>query len=171
MKTKTINIYSFAELSDKAKETARDNWRQHALDYEWYDYIYDDAQNIGLKITEFDLDRNRHAAGKFILSAFCVAGKIIKEHGEDCETFTTAAAFLKEYNSFMGKAEKDEYGELATYALEGALEEIESEFLSSLLEDYSSILQKECDWHLEDDQIDDSIEAHDCEFLENGKRA
>lgn len=39
--------YTFDELSDKAKEKARDAWRRHALDYDWWSYTYEDAVRIG----------------------------------------------------------------------------------------------------------------------------
>lgn len=36
-------VYQFSELSDKAKETAREWFRTSALDYEWWDSVYEDA--------------------------------------------------------------------------------------------------------------------------------
>lgn len=49
MRTITITkeVYTFAELSDSAKETARNNYREHNLDYNWWDFTYDDAKTIG----------------------------------------------------------------------------------------------------------------------------
>jgi hypothetical protein len=43
MRTATINYYKFDELSDRAKDTARDWWRQGALDYGWWESVYEDA--------------------------------------------------------------------------------------------------------------------------------
>ncbi len=39
-------VYRFYELSDKAKEEARAWYRQGGLDYDWYDAVYDDFQQI-----------------------------------------------------------------------------------------------------------------------------
>ena len=36
-------VYQFDELSDSAKEKARDWYRLGAMDYEWWDYVYEDA--------------------------------------------------------------------------------------------------------------------------------
>lgn len=47
MKTKTIEVFSFAELSDEAKEKARAWYREGALDYDWWGSVYDDAKTIG----------------------------------------------------------------------------------------------------------------------------
>ncbi len=42
--TKSKTVYYFDELSDKAKEKAREWYREGALDYEWWDYVYEDFQ-------------------------------------------------------------------------------------------------------------------------------
>lgn len=41
--TKVTTVYTFAELSDRAKEKARDAYREGNLDYEWWDGVYTDA--------------------------------------------------------------------------------------------------------------------------------
>lgn len=40
----------FAELSDKAKERARETQRMSALSYDWWEYAYEDAKRIGALI-------------------------------------------------------------------------------------------------------------------------
>lgn len=39
-------VYTFDELSDQAKEKARDWWLEGALDYEWWEFVYADATNV-----------------------------------------------------------------------------------------------------------------------------
>ena len=41
-----ITVYSIGELSDAAKEAARAWYRESCLDYEWYDYVYEDFGTI-----------------------------------------------------------------------------------------------------------------------------
>lgn len=41
MRTQTSWVYKFNELSDAAKERARDWWRDGALNYEWWDGVYE----------------------------------------------------------------------------------------------------------------------------------
>lgn len=43
MKTRTINIYNFNELSDSAKETARSWYREHCISYDWCEWVYEGA--------------------------------------------------------------------------------------------------------------------------------
>lgn len=38
---------TFDQLSDEAKEKARENERRHMLDYDWWDCVYEDAVCIG----------------------------------------------------------------------------------------------------------------------------
>src|SRR3954469_19000104 len=41
-----ITVFKFGELSDKAKEKAREWFREGALDHDWWDSVYDDAEEI-----------------------------------------------------------------------------------------------------------------------------
>jgi len=45
-KTVEVDVYKFEELSDRAKEEAREWYRSGALDYGWWDFIYEDAANV-----------------------------------------------------------------------------------------------------------------------------
>jgi hypothetical protein len=168
--TTTRNIYQFSELNEKAKENARDWWRNASMQDEWWDSIYEDAENIGLKITCFDENRG-DIEGDFTEYPEVVAKKIMEDHGDTCETYINARHFLKELSSFMEKAEKDEWGELATLKLEDEKEEIEKEFKYSILQDYLSLLKKEWEWMMSDEQVDEAITCNEYEFTEDGKIA
>ena len=164
MKTLTINVYEFDELTEKAKENAINKLADINVDYEWWDSTYDDAENIGLKLKTFDLDRNRHATGEFILSATEVAANVIRDHGDQCETYKTAQEFLDEQNKYpMPDDDSDEFS-----VWEDKMLELEDEFLKSLLEDYSIILQKEYEYLTSEEAIIETIKANDYEFTEDG---
>lgn len=49
-------LYTFAELSDDAKENAREWYREGAFDYEWYEFVFDDAKLCGA-LFGIDIDR------------------------------------------------------------------------------------------------------------------
>jgi hypothetical protein len=68
----------------------------------------------------------------------------------------------------MATAEKDEYGELATYALDADKEDIDKEFLRALLEEYLSTLRKEEEYQLSDEVADEMITVNEYEFTEDG---
>ena len=46
MKTVETNVFTFDELTDRAKEKARAWYREGALDYEWYDCLFDDVKHV-----------------------------------------------------------------------------------------------------------------------------
>jgi hypothetical protein len=53
---KETQVFKFDELDDRAKERARDWYRNGALDYEWWDCTFDDAKQC-LALAGFDLDK------------------------------------------------------------------------------------------------------------------
>lgn len=169
MRTAQINYYKFNELSDRAKDRARDWWRQGALDYDWWDCIYEDAAQVGIKITGFDTGRSCEIDGNFTGTPEETANKILAEHGEDTDTASEARHYLKTVAEFMASAEKDEYGELATYALENDREDIDKEFLRALLEEYLVMLRSEEEYQLSEECVDELLVANEYEFTEDGK--
>ncbi len=60
MRQETIvnNIYAFEELSDAAKEKALQDYCTSGMDYEWWDYIYEDAAAIA-ELFGFDIRQRR----------------------------------------------------------------------------------------------------------------
>jgi hypothetical protein len=169
MRTETINIYTFDELSDKAKDRARGWWRQGALDYGWWECIYEDAERIGLKISGFDTGRSCEIEGNFIGTPEETAEKILAEDGEGwADLVAESRAYKKTLAEFMATAEKDEDGELATYALEADREDIDKEFLYALLQGFLSELRDEAE-HLQSDEVaDEMITVNEYEFTEDG---
>lgn len=75
---KTISVFSFSELSDDAKKTAINQLQTINLDYNWWDYNYEDAANVGLKIKGFGLDRGQTIDIEFIEFALHTAELIVK---------------------------------------------------------------------------------------------
>lgn len=168
MRTITKTLYSFEELSEEAKEKVLDKFYDINVDYDWWQFTYEDAENIGLKLTSFDLDRNRHAKGEFIYSATEVAANILKEHGEQCETYKTASNFLEQHNTVYADYMDESSENYESYDSEQELIEIEEEFLKDLCEDYSIMLQKECEYLQTEDSIIQTIVSNGYEFDEEG---
>ena len=160
MKTKTINLYEFDELSDQAKQRAiADNCGINVDYWEWYHSVYDDAERIGLKITGFSFYRNPYCKGKAIDDVLTMAHKIKTEHGFDTPTYELADEFIKEYAALDEDIDA------------GELRDFENEFLKSILEEYSILLQREYKWLMSEEAIVDSLRANEYEFLEDGSRA
>jgi hypothetical protein len=168
MRTITKTVYLFNELNDEAKENAIEKHSYINLSFDWWESIYEDAKQIGLKITSFDLDRNRNAKGEFLLSALEVAQNILNEHGEMCETYKTAKTFLDEHAPIYASYLDESSDFYESPDKEDELIELESEFLNSLLEDYSIILQNESEYLSSEESIIETIILNECEFDEFG---
>src|SRR5574343_1150502 len=172
MKTIEINLFKFSELSETAQQRAIEKLASINVDHNWWQFVYEDAENIGLKINEFDLDRNRYAKGDFICSASECAEKIILNHGENTQTHKTASNFLQDWKSLVLKYSNELNPEKVSEGNEDIFDseadELEQEFLNSLLEDYAIILQSECDYLQSKEAIIETIEANDYDFTENG---
>lgn len=72
--TKITTVYTFDELSDSAKEKARDNYRTNNLDYDWWDSVYEMAETaadlLGISIDT----KGKHGTPAIYFSGFCSQG-------------------------------------------------------------------------------------------------
>lgn len=167
IEVKGRTLYKYEELDDRAKEKALEKFYDINVDYGWWDSVYEDASQIGIKITSFDLDRSQEMDGKFTGSAEETLEKILENHGEMCETFKTAKRYQPTLEEMKKQAEKD--GE--EYLSGGDYENWAHEFLYDILEDYRIILQHEYDYLTSKESIIETICANGYEFLRDGSLA
>ena len=72
--TKITTVYTYAELSDAAKEKARDNYREGNLDYDWWESVYTDAIELAAVMgIEIGVRRGGKEPAIFF-SGFCSQG-------------------------------------------------------------------------------------------------
>ena len=164
--TKTITLYSYEELSEAAKEAARDWWISGYDNNEVFSDMVEDAKNIGLTIEA--LHTHKSNKGRFINSARECAEAILKEHGEDCTTFKTAKEYLTSmalFNQMLNACGGEEENDT-----DAAIEAMETDFLQSLLEDYRVMYGKDCDYRTSEEYIADAMEANGYTFTLDGKR-
>ena len=160
-RTVRIKVYKFNELSEPAKEKARDWYRGgNDLEHCW-EYIKDDAEEVGLKI--ISLDDHRQNKGEFTLSANEVAANIFRDHGEGCETYKTARKFMDEWEPVFANYMQTEEGE-------DKLMEMEDDFLQQLLEDYRILYNQDLEWNASNEAVDENILINEYEFTQDGKR-
>ena len=150
MRTVCTVVYQFDELEEDAKETARNWFREGAFNYEQWDATYEDAERIGLQITEFDIDHGT-IRGRLLLTGRESARLIIADHGPICSTYETAVDCL--------------------YRMTRAGPFIEDDYLYRILQDYLYILRDEYEYFYSDESVDENIRCNENEFLADGKRA
>lgn len=164
MREVTVKLYQYDELNEKAKEKALTWFLEAGNDDEWWDYMYDDAKNIGLKITSFDLYR-QNITGEIITSAPEMIETIIRDHGKTCETYKTAERYAPTFKDLEAMRDNDDE------KFDDEWEKSEHEFLHDILEDYLVMLRHESEYREGREYLEEGIRINEYEFTENGKRA
>lgn len=200
--TRTITIFKFSELSEKAKETARQWYREGAFDFEWWDFVYEDAITcaaiLGIEIEAKNIQFSgfwsqgdgASFTGKYAYAKD--AHNLIRQHAPQDETLARIAdglleaqrkanyklvskisihrggychSHMMDFDTYVALANGDESA--ASDEQELAIKTAMRGFADWLYRQ----LEKEYDWRNADEQVDESIEANEYEFLENGARA
>lgn len=141
MKTIQITLYDFDELSEEAQEKAIINQFDVNVDHDWWDFVYEDANTIGLHISSFDID-GRGSITAHLTRIDMVVQSILKNHGNECETYKIAMQYLKDhdYNRFEYKIKKE----------------------------YLNMLRREYAYETSDEAIKETIKANEWTFTVDG---
>lgn len=159
MEKREYNVYKFNELPEDAQQKALENLYDINVDHDWWGGIYDDAKNIGLEITSFNIDRGSYCKGNWLESPYQVIKLIKENHGKNCETYKTAI----EYEEIFSHYQIDENGDVIED------ENLEDDFRNSLLEDYRIMLQHEYDYLTSKEAVIETINCNDYDFTLDGK--
>lgn len=194
-----VNLFKYNELSDSAKEKARQWWRDcNSSDNFWSECVIDDAKAIG-KLMGFDIDKVYYSGfwsqgsgacfeGTFRGSEF-EPGGIEKYAPQDKELHRIAAEIEKIINQFYAiylkvKHSGHYYHENCTEFEISITDNTDNEIISpeaaeaekslialsrDLMKWIYCNLEKEYEYQNADEQIAESIEANDCDFTEEGK--
>jgi hypothetical protein len=157
-------VYKFEELQDQAKQQVLEKFCSINVDFNWWDDVYYDAEQVGIKICGFDIDR--YCRIELYDTAKEVAEKIVKNHGKVCETYKTAKQFLDDIENINTK-----YGEVTEdneYDYEKEMDELSDDFIKDIAEDYLGVLKTDYEYRTSEEAIIEFIEANDYEFTEDG---
>jgi hypothetical protein len=172
MKTIQLNLYPFAELSEEAKEKALADHRFINVDYRWWESVYEDALQIGLKITGFDFETGYYCNAEFLDDAISCAGKILDNHGEPTPTYQTTLSFWTKRDETVAGWPKDANNEFENaWDLDAELDKAEEDFLTTIRWEYHSLLIQEYNYQTADKAIIATFEAQDYHFTADGRLA
>lgn len=144
MKTVEVEVYEYDELPEEIKEKILNKMYNINVGYSWWQFIFEDAEQVGIKLTEFDIYR-RTIRGNPIKDYSEMKKLILQNHGKDTDTYKT----VKKYD-----LRKDGEGH---------------NMFKMLLEDYLSILEKEYEYLTSREAIEETIRANEYEFTEDGE--
>jgi len=171
MKTIETIVYSFNELDEKTKSKAIEKHRYFYVQDNWWQNVYESANEIGLKITGFDLDRNKYIDGEFIKDVESVADYILQDFGETCEAYKMASNYQKKRENVLKTAQKDNFGDFTDlYKLDKDLDELDIEFKNDLLKYYLKCLELEYEYYMSDEFISEFLTNNEYNFLQDGTR-
>lgn len=175
MREITTKVYTFDELPEEVQEKIIEKWGN--TNYDWWEFTYDDAERVGVKIEAFDTYRGT-------ISIKCdypadTARKILTEHGIECTTYILAQEFLSKIDPLLVKLDKIEcivYRKgwrdclrILQGTLEDTIEDLKKEFIYALGEEYLSLLTQEYEYVNSRESISENILANGYEFTEDGE--
>ena len=101
MKEVIIRLYSFEELSEESKQKAIQDNINIFIDHQWWDDIYSDAEEQGIEIEGFDIDRGNCCNIKLIQNISSVADNMVytyaRNDGEQIDIVKESISFLEDY--------------------------------------------------------------------------
>jgi len=162
IETTTRELYKFEELTEESQNKAIIGLHYINVDHDWWDCTYDEAKELGCEISAFDIGRGNSINFKFVDNSADVAEKIIKTHGESCDTYILSKAYLKDYK-------KLDQCLTGCMICEESLEELEIEFSRAIGEEYLHMLRREYEYLSGDEAIKETIVCNDYEFTKQGE--
>jgi len=168
MRTIKTQVFYYDELSEEVKEKIVYRLWDINVDYDWWHFVFEDAENIGLKIIAFDADRRGYIDGRMLLPIEESIKAILQDHGKECDTYKLAIDFSQRlsdlWRNHLPQIEEDEYNEY-----DDEYERLSDEYEHALKEEYVCILRREYEYRTSEETIVESIRANEFEFTEDGK--
>ncbi|MCC5780520.1 antitoxin of toxin-antitoxin stability system [Nitratireductor sp. B36] len=197
--TLTKTIFKLDELDDDAKEKARDWYRTGALDYEWWDAVYEDADRVA-KILGIEITHKKPGVPSIWFQGFYTQGsgssfdgrysyakgatKAIKEYAPNDTALHTIAADLQ-------AIQRRHFYQLSAHITSGwrdttidvdvlkdghwDVPEEAEEGIKEAMNDFNhwvfQRLEKEYEYLMSDEAVDENIKANEYEFTSDGEIA
>lgn len=173
MRQETINIYTFDELSNEAKQKAIANNQDINTDYKWFDCIYCEADEIGLKISSFDI-YYKDIQGELEIDSIYTAEKIISNFGENSELYECAKNFIYDWETLVKKysdgINTDKVSEGNEEAFDEEADKLERLFKKNILKQFLNFLTQDYEYLISDEAITETLIVNEYEFYGDGSR-
>lgn len=194
MRIKKTKIYPFDELSEEAKEKAVENLYNINVDYEWWDFVYEDTREVG-KLMGIDIDNIYFSGFSSQGDGACFEGDyeykkgsvkaIMKYTPKDIELHRIAKEFQmlqKKYFYQLSASVKQSghyfhkyctvidvgHNDFYSYRLPDGCEDDLTELLRDFMEWIYRKLEKAYEYLTSEEAIIETIKANEYEFTEDG---
>ena len=180
MRKMTVTVYSFAELSDDAKERALNAFRDINVEYVWWDGAYDmictAGKLLGLDIDRIHFDTDLYCIFDADYEYVCGAVKAIQAefpHATDLHDVARKLQDLQKRHFYSLSCAVKEGRTTNRYSCFRFGEDYECEDLGDILDDFAHwariLLRDEYEYLTSDEAVKEMIEANEYEFTEDGK--
>ncbi len=170
----TKKSFTFTELPSTAQKKAVEDLRNVNVDFGWFEFIYDDAKDIGLTITSFHLYYN-NIKGKLTKTLLDSCKKIRIQQDKNRDLCKTAEKYNKKYiaafRKWLAKQHTDNYTELEmldVFSISKTAENIETEYKQAILGNFLLRLKREYEHQTSDASVIKTINTENYTFSEDG---
>ena len=162
MRTITLNIYKFNELSAPAQKVAIRNHKHIEVEnIDWSYPIIEDAEQVAhLRISGFDLPYD--IKSEFITGPRTSAQSIISEMPTDSPLYSIASKFLSEQERLKHQPD--------TAKTEANMESNEDQYRMALASYYINALDQHYDYLTSDEGVQEYLIEKGFEFTQDGRR-
>jgi len=157
METRTYNVYEFEELTERQQQKVLDKYYDINVDHDWWEFVYSDAEAIGLKILAFDIGRRWEIDTQTLQKPKDIALNILESHGKHCDTYKVAKWFLVNRHTLKKHRRQD------------GLEECEMTFEGDLKQEYLRMLEREYNYLTSEEAVKETLIANRYIFTETGR--
>ena len=170
MKTKEIDYFTFEELDEVIQQKVLDTYSYINVDgFDWWKFCYEDAANVGIKITSFDIDLASYCTFDKNYDIEDIAENIIAGHGKQCETYKHSIDFLKNYDRINKEIDTCYENDLDDDNLNDELGCLIETFEMSLSGLYLELLKREYHYLISDEAIKETIILNEYYFTSDGE--
>ena len=181
MQTKVIETYGIEELTGSAKENALE-WLREGLDYEWYDFVFEDAKKcasiLGIEIGDiyFSMDVGACFNGRFSYAKGWK--KELKMYAPIDRELVRIAQELQAiqapyFYNLSGMIESNDRYKTTKAAFHWSEDNMPVEDLSQVFTDFAHwiyrSLEKEYEWLTSEDQLIETAKANGYAFDSDGR--
>ena len=133
MKIVEVNVFEFEELSDKAKEKARDWWREGGLHHDWWEFVFEDfvaiCNAIGIDVHV----RYNYLPDGSVTSEPNIVFEVERPNGGDFASFSGSWSYKQDaQESLAAYAPKDEVLRGIAADLQEAQDENDGELIADI---------------------------------------
>lgn len=180
MREMNVTVYSFAELSDDAKERALNEFRPVNIEHYWYEDTFDTirtaGKRLGLEIDRIYFDTDLYCIFDADYRYVRGAVKVIRDEfpsATDLHKVARDLQVLQKRHFYSLSCNVSSQRDTNSYQCFRFGEDYECEDLGDLLDDFAHwariLLRDEYEGLTSDEAVKEMIEANGYEFTEDGK--